>query len=158
MDRIEIGCGSDGIMSTIAIDGVDPGDELRAVFGGGGEALLFGREIEVVLDAPFLIEVEEVSGEGWAVVAILHRERREGSRHDRSRVEGAAEMDEDGLGDGGFGEGFEAVAELGGGELAESEEVHVGVPGALQDDFVDGVVIHIGEDDELAVSWSILNA
>jgi CMP/dCMP kinase len=30
LERIEIGCGSDGIMSTIAIDGVDPGDELRA--------------------------------------------------------------------------------------------------------------------------------
>lgn len=29
LDRIEIQCGSDGIMSTIAIDGVEPGDELR---------------------------------------------------------------------------------------------------------------------------------
>lgn len=30
LDRIDIQCGSDGIMSTIAIDGVDPGDELRS--------------------------------------------------------------------------------------------------------------------------------
>jgi cytidylate kinase len=30
LERIRIECGSDGIMSTIAIDGVDPGDELRA--------------------------------------------------------------------------------------------------------------------------------
>lgn len=29
LDRIDIQCGSDGIMSTIAIDGIDPGDELR---------------------------------------------------------------------------------------------------------------------------------
>ncbi len=29
LDRIDIQCGSDGIMSTIAIDGVEPGDELR---------------------------------------------------------------------------------------------------------------------------------
>ena len=29
LDRIRIDCGSDGIMSTIAIDGIDPGDELR---------------------------------------------------------------------------------------------------------------------------------
>lgn len=30
LDRISIDCGSDGIMSTIAIDGVDPGEELRS--------------------------------------------------------------------------------------------------------------------------------
>lgn len=30
LDRIEIQCGSDGIMSTITIDGIDPGDALRA--------------------------------------------------------------------------------------------------------------------------------
>jgi CMP/dCMP kinase len=30
LERIRIDCGSDGIMSTITIDGVDPGDELRA--------------------------------------------------------------------------------------------------------------------------------
>jgi cytidylate kinase len=30
LERVRIDCGSDGIMSTIAIDGVDPGDELRA--------------------------------------------------------------------------------------------------------------------------------
>lgn len=29
LDRIRIDCGSDGIMSTITIDGIDPGDELR---------------------------------------------------------------------------------------------------------------------------------
>jgi CMP/dCMP kinase len=29
LDRIDIHCGHDGVMSTIAIDGVDPGDELR---------------------------------------------------------------------------------------------------------------------------------
>lgn len=29
LDRIKIDCGSDGITSTIAIDGIDPGDELR---------------------------------------------------------------------------------------------------------------------------------
>ena len=30
LDRIDIECGSDGIMSTIAIDGVEPGDKLRS--------------------------------------------------------------------------------------------------------------------------------
>ena len=30
LDRIDISCGDDGTMSTIAIDGVDPGDELRS--------------------------------------------------------------------------------------------------------------------------------
>jgi cytidylate kinase len=30
LGRVRIDCGSDGIMSTIAIDGIDPGDELRA--------------------------------------------------------------------------------------------------------------------------------
>jgi cytidylate kinase len=30
LDRIDIRCGSDGIMSTITIDGIDPGEELRA--------------------------------------------------------------------------------------------------------------------------------
>lgn len=30
LDRIDIQCGSDGIMSTIAIDGTDPGDALRS--------------------------------------------------------------------------------------------------------------------------------
>lgn len=30
LERVRIDCGSDGIMSTIAIDGIDPGDELRA--------------------------------------------------------------------------------------------------------------------------------
>lgn len=30
MHRIRIDCGSDGVMSTITIDGIDPGDELRA--------------------------------------------------------------------------------------------------------------------------------
>lgn len=30
LDRINIQCGSDGIMSTITIDGIDPGDALRA--------------------------------------------------------------------------------------------------------------------------------
>jgi cytidylate kinase len=30
LERIRIDCGSDGIMSTITIDGIDPGDELRA--------------------------------------------------------------------------------------------------------------------------------
>lgn len=30
LDRIDIQCGSDGIMSTITIDGVNPGDELRS--------------------------------------------------------------------------------------------------------------------------------
>lgn len=30
LDRIDIRCGSDGILSTITIDGVDPGDELRS--------------------------------------------------------------------------------------------------------------------------------
>lgn len=30
LDRIDIHCGDDGIMSTIAIDGVDPGEELRS--------------------------------------------------------------------------------------------------------------------------------
>jgi cytidylate kinase len=30
LDRIDIECGSDGIMSTIAIDGVDPGEQLRS--------------------------------------------------------------------------------------------------------------------------------
>jgi cytidylate kinase len=29
LERIRIDCGSDGIMSTIAIDGIEPGDELR---------------------------------------------------------------------------------------------------------------------------------
>lgn len=29
LDRIEIHCGNDGIMSTVTIDGIDPGDELR---------------------------------------------------------------------------------------------------------------------------------
>ncbi len=29
LDRIEIQCGHDGVMSTITIDGIDPGDELR---------------------------------------------------------------------------------------------------------------------------------
>ncbi len=29
LDRVTIQCGNDGIMSTIAIDGVDPGDDLR---------------------------------------------------------------------------------------------------------------------------------
>lgn len=30
LDRIEIQCGHDGVMSTITIDGIDPGDELRS--------------------------------------------------------------------------------------------------------------------------------
>ncbi len=30
LERIDIRCGSDGIMSTITIDGIDPGEELRA--------------------------------------------------------------------------------------------------------------------------------
>jgi CMP/dCMP kinase len=30
LDRLDIQCGSDGVMSTIHIDGVDPGDELRS--------------------------------------------------------------------------------------------------------------------------------
>ena len=30
LDRISINCGSDGIMSTITIDGIDPGEELRS--------------------------------------------------------------------------------------------------------------------------------
>lgn len=30
LDRIDIQCGHDGVMSTISIDGIDPGDELRS--------------------------------------------------------------------------------------------------------------------------------